>query len=209
MGDAAQVARLQREERLGALQIELASGKLLRLTQLRGFARVVLFAGSPEQVRQVVESAEGFREDLIQRGVLLVGLPIYGDSLADATGVAPLKQNDLKCAQLPPFNLLPRSSGLCCGRKRCVHSCTPARRRTLPGLVTAASLPLSHSRNGIFICRSCVCHMMRAVSPGETAGRSGHLDQCQARGSLAARHTSHVHARRADRRESGPAGDSE
>lgn len=36
-----QVARLQREERLGALQIELASGKVLRLTQLRGFARVV------------------------------------------------------------------------------------------------------------------------------------------------------------------------
>lgn len=38
-----QVARLQREERLGALQVELASGKVLRLTQLRGFARVVRF----------------------------------------------------------------------------------------------------------------------------------------------------------------------
>lgn len=37
----AQVARLQREERLGALQLELANRKVLRLTQLRGFSRVV------------------------------------------------------------------------------------------------------------------------------------------------------------------------
>lgn len=122
MRDGAQVARLQREEQLGALQIELASGKLLRLTQLRGFARVVLFAGSPEQVLQVVQSAEGFREDLMQRGVLLVVLPIYGDSLADATGVSPLEQDDLKCALSPCSHLPPRSSGFYCGRERCVNS---------------------------------------------------------------------------------------
>ncbi len=36
-----QVARLQREERLGALQVELANRKRLRLSQLRGFSRVV------------------------------------------------------------------------------------------------------------------------------------------------------------------------
>mmetsp|Transcript_13748 Transcript_13748/g.41523 ORF Transcript_13748/g.41523 Transcript_13748/m.41523 type:complete len:335 (+) Transcript_13748:106-1110(+) len=96
-----QVARLQREERLGALQIELASGKLLRLTKLRGFARVVLFAGTPEQVRQVVEAAESYRQDLIDRTVLLVALPIYGDSLSDASGVCPLEKDDLKFRAMP------------------------------------------------------------------------------------------------------------
>ena len=36
-----QLARLQREEKLGALQVELGNKKTLRLTQLRTFARVV------------------------------------------------------------------------------------------------------------------------------------------------------------------------
>lgn len=36
-----QLARLQREEKLGALQVELGNKKTLRLTQLRSFARVV------------------------------------------------------------------------------------------------------------------------------------------------------------------------
>lgn len=36
-----QVARLQREERLGALSLELANKKMLRLSELRGFTRAV------------------------------------------------------------------------------------------------------------------------------------------------------------------------
>ena len=36
-----QVARLQREERLGALSLELANKKTLRLSELRGFTRAV------------------------------------------------------------------------------------------------------------------------------------------------------------------------
>jgi hypothetical protein len=36
-----QVARLQREERLGALSLELANKKALRLSELRGFTRAV------------------------------------------------------------------------------------------------------------------------------------------------------------------------
>ena len=36
-----QLNRLEREERLGALQIELANNKTKRLSQLRAFARVV------------------------------------------------------------------------------------------------------------------------------------------------------------------------
>jgi hypothetical protein len=40
------MARLQREEKLGALQLELANGKVLRVAQLRGFSRVVSAEGS-------------------------------------------------------------------------------------------------------------------------------------------------------------------
>lgn len=91
-----QVARLQREERLGALQIELASGKVLRLTQLRGFARVVLFAGTSEQVSQVLESADSFREDLVERGVILVTLPIFGDATYASNSPVKLSKDDLR-----------------------------------------------------------------------------------------------------------------
>ena len=40
-----QVARLQREERLGALSLELANKKTLRLSELRGFTRAVRARG--------------------------------------------------------------------------------------------------------------------------------------------------------------------
>ena len=36
-----QLARLEREEKLGALQVELGNKKTVRLSQLRSFARVV------------------------------------------------------------------------------------------------------------------------------------------------------------------------
>jgi hypothetical protein len=46
-----QLARLQREERLGSLKLRLASGKVLALAELRGSARAVVVAGSQQQVR--------------------------------------------------------------------------------------------------------------------------------------------------------------
>ena len=92
----AQIERLTREEALGACRLELANGKLLRLAQLRGFARVVLCAGTTPQVLACLEAAEPFKQDLIDRGVLVVGLPIYdaGSSAADA--LPPLVKEDLK-----------------------------------------------------------------------------------------------------------------
>ncbi len=46
-----QMARLTREEKLGRLSVELASGKVLPLASLRGSTRVVLVAGTQAQVR--------------------------------------------------------------------------------------------------------------------------------------------------------------
>lgn len=82
-----QLARLQREETLGALPIRLASGKSLTLGDLRGSARVVVAAGTPQQVAAAVAAAEPLREELVKRGVLLVPVPIYDDS-ADAAAAA-------------------------------------------------------------------------------------------------------------------------
>lgn len=57
----------------------------------------VIFAGTPDQCRQVVETAEPFREALSERGVLLVALPAYGSGAEDAADVPPLKDTDLRC----------------------------------------------------------------------------------------------------------------
>lgn len=46
-----QMARLGREEALAACQVQLANGKRKSLATLRGFARVVVCAGTNAQVR--------------------------------------------------------------------------------------------------------------------------------------------------------------
>lgn len=75
-----QMARLMREDALGACQLELSSGKLLRLGQLRGAARPVIVAGTTEQVAAALAAAEPYREALQQRGVFVIGLPMYAST---------------------------------------------------------------------------------------------------------------------------------
>ena len=65
----------------------------------------MVFAGSPEQVRQVVESAAPFQEELVSRGVLLVPVPCYGDGGTPAAEVPPLGKDDLR--RVPCFTILP------------------------------------------------------------------------------------------------------
>jgi hypothetical protein len=79
-----QIARLLREDNLGACRLELASGRVLRLAQLRGAARPVIFAGSPAQLAAALEAAAPFREALEAAGVLFVGLPLYADGAGAA-----------------------------------------------------------------------------------------------------------------------------
>ena len=55
-----QLARLAREEALAGLSVELASGKLVPLGALRGFARVVICAGSPQQLKVRLERTPGY-----------------------------------------------------------------------------------------------------------------------------------------------------
>lgn len=43
----------------------------------RSFARVVMVAGTPSQVAAALAAAEPFRQQLQERGVFVVGLPIF------------------------------------------------------------------------------------------------------------------------------------
>merc|ERR1712216_95402 len=53
-----QMSRIGREERLGGLKVELTTGKIVRMQSLRGFSRVVLFAGDLEYLEKSLEVAE-------------------------------------------------------------------------------------------------------------------------------------------------------
>ncbi|KAL4857926.1 Protein LOW PSII ACCUMULATION 1 [Chlorella vulgaris] len=75
-----QMARLLREDELGACQLELANRRVLRLAQLRSFARVVLIAGTPQQVSQSLANAEPYKQQLEAAGVLVVPLPFVSSS---------------------------------------------------------------------------------------------------------------------------------
>jgi hypothetical protein len=46
------MARLAREEALASLTVQLGSGKRIRLGELQGTSRVVIVAGTQQQVRQ-------------------------------------------------------------------------------------------------------------------------------------------------------------
>lgn len=98
-----QMARLMREDALGACQLELANGKLLRLAQLRGAARPVIIAGTPEQVSTALASAEQFKQELADRGVIVIGLPMYKDNADAANGadLPALQKEDLRWRAVP------------------------------------------------------------------------------------------------------------
>lgn len=96
-----QISRLLRADQLGACQLELSNGRLLRLAQVRGFARAVLIAGTPAQVAAAIEAAEPYKQVLIERGVLVVGLPMYGE--IDDGAIPPLTTDDLRYVITPFF----------------------------------------------------------------------------------------------------------
>lgn len=97
-----QMARLMREDQLGACQLELANKRVLRLAQLRGAARPVIVAGTLEQVSAALAAAEPFKQELADRGVLVVPVPMYSDGAASgqqeepAAALPPLSADDLR-----------------------------------------------------------------------------------------------------------------
>lgn len=59
----------------------------------------VIVAGTSQQVAEALEEAEDFREALVERGVLVVPLPIFEDSNAEKDKQNQLTDTDLRYAQ--------------------------------------------------------------------------------------------------------------
>lgn len=56
----------------------------------------VIVAGTSQQVSEALEEAEEFREPLVERGVLVVPLPIFEDSNAEKDKQNQLNDTDLR-----------------------------------------------------------------------------------------------------------------
>jgi len=95
-----QLQRISREETLGRLQVELSNGRLVRLEQLRQFARPVIVAGTAEEVQQYMAAAEGSRAALLERGVIAV--PV---ALDNVTPDLPELEEDAKRWRAAPVRL--------------------------------------------------------------------------------------------------------
>eukprot|EP00897_Mesotaenium_endlicherianum_P001440 jgi/Mesen1/1323/ME000013S00813 len=78
--EKASVAKIEREEELGALRLELANKKVVSLTQLRGTSRLVILAGPLEFCEEALERAEPVRAELEARGVLVAPFVVGGPS---------------------------------------------------------------------------------------------------------------------------------
>ena len=73
-------------------------------------ARQVLAAGTPQQVAEAVEAAQPYKEQLAERGVLLIPLPIYAaEDGAPVPESMPLTAEDLRCCYCPT----PAAAGAC------------------------------------------------------------------------------------------------
>lgn len=82
-----QMARLSREQRLGELSVKLSDGKAINVADLRGNCRVVIVAGSDEQISACMDVAEGFREKLTKCATFIIQAPIFGETTSSGPGV--------------------------------------------------------------------------------------------------------------------------
>lgn len=96
-----QMARLLREDQLGACQIELANKRILRLGQLRGAARPVIIVGTHEQVSEAMRAAEEYKQALTERGVIILGVPLYSTTSSDGNPAMTLTSDELRWKALP------------------------------------------------------------------------------------------------------------
>lgn len=104
----AQIARMEREARLSQLRLELGNGKSCAAADLRGFHRLVLVAGSQDFLSQAQESSLPHRQELLQRGVMYVPVPmdefsappdVETEPSENEEGIASVEKNDSLAGQ--------------------------------------------------------------------------------------------------------------
>lgn len=81
------LAKISREENLSNLRIQLSNNKVVNLGQLRGTSRIVILAGPGSYIEEALRASDAFREELLERGVMVApyatdGAPVEGDSSA-------------------------------------------------------------------------------------------------------------------------------
>ena len=87
------LARLQREESLAELKVEIGARRRLNsMGSMRGFARPVVVAGSADYVRAALAEAEPLREELQLRGVVVVPLVFTVDRERGLLQAEPLEE---------------------------------------------------------------------------------------------------------------------
>lgn len=74
---------VEREEALGQLQVQLASGRVVPLAAFRGAARPVVVAGSRGQLQKALMASEPYYGLLRERGVCLVPVELSDDDPAE------------------------------------------------------------------------------------------------------------------------------
>lgn len=90
-----QLARLGREGALGAQKLTLASGKSVRLRDLRGFARPVLVCGSADQVGAALTAVSPeLKAKLLERGVMVVPV-VVGSGGGGGSGSEPSSSSSI------------------------------------------------------------------------------------------------------------------
>lgn len=75
----AQIARLAREESLSNLKVRVDEKRIIPVSSLRGFARLVILAGPHSFIEKSFELSQPFTEQLLERGVLVVSLSTDGE----------------------------------------------------------------------------------------------------------------------------------
>ncbi|XP_050205419.1 protein LOW PSII ACCUMULATION 1, chloroplastic [Mercurialis annua] len=77
--EKAQVARLSREENLSNLKLRVVDEKVIPISSLRGFARLVICAGPGSYILESFRLSEPFTQSLLDRGVLVVPFATDGN----------------------------------------------------------------------------------------------------------------------------------
>ncbi|CAG9463674.1 unnamed protein product [Pedinophyceae sp. YPF-701] len=84
--------KIQREEDLGRLQVELPGGRTVALSRLRGNSRPVVLAGSRADVLRATRGAQKYKQALQDRGIVLVPV-IFGSEDDPSTRLEALRSD--------------------------------------------------------------------------------------------------------------------
>lgn len=77
----AQISRLSREERLSGLKLRVDENRIIPISSLRGFARLVILAGPALFIQECFKSSKTFADGLLERGIRVVPFVTDGGKL--------------------------------------------------------------------------------------------------------------------------------